>query len=249
MLEENKEVNIPEETSPLEDVIASSPEAQEATEEEVQETETSTPQQDVTPEEETPTEEERIPYSRFKEKVDESNWYKERMQELMNKPAPQPIQQPQAQPNDPYANATAEERQFLQQRDDRARQIAKEEYSKNIQPQLDAAKQEFARIQYQDFRRAHPEVKANSPKEMEIIQKMQQYKIPLDEAYKLATYGDKVDASVVKSEVKSKQRLAAKRQANATSPQSNSPASAPQKGSSFDDEFARNMDNDWNGEI
>ena len=141
--------------SALADAIASSPEALE--EQPTQETETPTPQEGITQEqEEQQTEEEqRVPYSRVKEVVDEKNWYKQQMESILQRQQPQ---QPSQPTTDPYSGMTAEEEKFWRAVDARAEKIA-EQKVKQISPIIDAGRMELAAMKVQQFRASHPDVR------------------------------------------------------------------------------------------
>src|SRR3990167_8953146 len=138
MPEENQGV---EQTPPsaLADAIASSPEAQEQIEQQAQETEAGTPQK---PENQEPVEETTVPYSRFKEVVDEKNWHKQQMERMLQeRQSQQQFQQPQQPPQE--LGNTPEEREFWRMQ----RQIAKEEAEKvfgKVTPVIDAGRMELA---------------------------------------------------------------------------------------------------------
>jgi len=239
MADEVVDAKQPEDSSsPLEGAIASSPEALSEAQEKV--TETPTPQEGETP----PVKEEQgeaplHEHPRFKEVVDEKNWYKERLQEVMNRPQPTQPQQPQTQ-QDPYAGYSAEEQVFLRQRDERTRQILREEIGKNINPQIEAAKNEFARIRVEQFHKDHPDIKPNSPQETQIAGKISQGYLPED-AYRSVMWDKNVGQKRETSEQQQQQKLQAKRQANVVSPGSVSQASVPPTKETFDEEIARRV--------
>jgi hypothetical protein len=220
--------------SPLEDAVASSSEAEQQT----QETETPTPQEGVTPEPEEPqAEEQRVPYDRFKEKVDEANWYKQQLEaQIARQQAPQPVA-PQA---DPYANMTPEEKVFWQNVDRRAEQKAKELFEQQISPQLEAAKKEFAVQRIEAFRKEHPEIKTNSPEEQMIAEKVRQGYF-LEDAYKVVMYEKKVAEKQLSSQQQQKQRLEAKKKANVVSQQSVSQQSVKPPKETYEEEVRRKM--------
>lgn len=213
-MDEQKVVN--QETpdqSPLAEAIASSPEVVEEAKQAQPETETATPTEQAIQE---PVEQEegKIPYSRFKEKVDETNWYKQQLEQLIQTRQQQlNVQQPT---QDPYAGMTAEEARFWQGIDkrieDRANVIADTKI-RQISPVIDAGRMELAQIKVSQFRAQHPDIKANSPEEMEIAQRIQQGYTP-DDAY-WATMGPR-GRQVVEKQVKQqvKQQIVAKKMAN-----------------------------------
>ena len=168
--------------SALETAIASSPEV-EAEAQKLPESQSESAEQAVTQETATQQEEGRIPYSRFKEKVDEANWYKQQLEGV--------IQQRQQQLNvmqptqDPYANMAAEERVFWQNIDkrieERANRIADEKVGQ-LRPIIDAGRMEIAQSKVVEFRRNHPDIKPNSPEESDIADKINMGYRP-DDAY------------------------------------------------------------------
>jgi len=243
-MKENKGAK-PQESPPetIEGAIASSPEAISEAQEKV--SETPTPEQGETQpvkeeQGETPLHEN----PRFKEVVDEKNWYKERLQEMVNRPAPQP-QQPQTQ-QDPYAGMDAETARFYQQMDARIDQRAGKLLQTKITPQIDAARNEFARIKTAQFHAAHPEIKPNSPEERAIAQKISEaaaYGYPLDpeSAYRDVMYPNAVGQKRETNEQQQQQKLQAKKQANVVSPSSVSQAAVPPHKETYDEEIARRM--------
>ncbi len=235
MADEEKEVNTPAETSPLEGAVASSPEVQQKAQE-AQETEPSTPQKEETQEPEQQAEEQSVPYGRFKEVNDEKNWFKslaEKQQQQLNQPSQQP---PTAQ--DPYAGMDAETKAFWQ----RNREIAREEAQKVLKPQADAAVTRIANLEIQNFRMRHPEVKPNSELETRITQRVNQG-YPLEDAFKLETYETRVGQSAVQKVQTNQQRLEAKKKANVASPQSNSANLSNPPNLSFKEDIAQQMRN------
>lgn len=235
-MEEQKDVN-PE--SSLEGAIAESPAAQQEAQEVVQQPEeTQTPPAEtegVTPEPiETPAEEGKIPYDRFKEKVDETNWLKQQLEaERQARVQPAPVQS-----QDPDVGKTPEEKVFWQQ--------VRQEAAKAVSPQIEAAKQEFARIRAEKFFGDHPDIKAGTPEETQIAQKVSQGYLP-DDAYRVVMWDSKVGQQQVKTQQTQQQRLQAKRQANVVSQSSVSQQSTPSKNETFDEELTRKLNTEWDG--
>jgi len=194
--------------SALENAIASSPEVTKEVEQKVEEAQTPTAEQG-TPEPEEQQEEGRIPYSRFKEKVDEANWYKQQLEQRLNQPTQQPIQQPTT---DPYAGYSAEERVFWQKVHADQRRIAQEELAK-IQPVLDAGRMELASLKVKEFRKEHTDIKPNSPEEMEIAFKINQGLTP-DDAYWSVMGPRGIRVAEEKGKQQVKQQIEAKKKAN-----------------------------------
>uniref|UniRef100_A0A6M3KL41 Uncharacterized protein n=1 Tax=viral metagenome TaxID=1070528 RepID=A0A6M3KL41_9ZZZZ len=199
----------PNPSSALGEAIASSPEALEAP---------VTPQDAQTPPAETEgvsqEEEARVPYSRLKEVVDEKNWLKQQLElQLQNRQQPQP-QQP-TQPQQEMGN-TPEEREFWATQ----RRIAREEAEKvsqqqlgNIRPVIDAGRMELAQLKVQQFRNSHPDVKANSPEEVAIAEKINMGYLPED-AYKVVMWESKTATTEKQVKQQFKQTMDAKKQAN-----------------------------------
>src|SRR3990167_6399463 len=206
MPEENQGV---EQTPPsaLADAIASSPEAQEQIEQQAQETETGTPQK---PETQEPVET-TVPYSRFKEVVDEKNWHKQQMERMLQeRQSQQQFQQPQQPPQE--LGNTPEEREFWRMQ----RQIAKEEAEKvfgKVTPVIDAGRMELAQMKVQQFRTQHPDIKANSSEEIAIAEKIQMGYLPED-AYRSVMWDSKVAETEKQANQSVKQKIEAKKQAN-----------------------------------
>lgn len=235
----------PQESSPetMEGAIASSPEAISEAQEKV--TETPTPKEGETPpvkeeQGETPLHE----HPRFKEVVDEKNWYKQQLEQQMARQQV-PLQQP-AQPQDPYAGMTPEEKVFWMKQ----REIAKEEATKvlqqNVNPQIQQGIQEIARLRVEQFRKDHSDIKANSPEEMQIAEKIRSGYLPED-AYRAVMWDKKVGEKEASNQQTQQQRLEAKKKANVVSPQSVSSAATPAKGETYEDELRRKMNTEWDG--
>ncbi len=239
-MEEQKDVK-PEESSSLEGAVASSPEVQEKATQEVvqqaQEPETATPKEAETPAVEPQAEEEaKIPYDRFKEVVDERNYLRELAQRQ-----PQ-VQPPQAQPQDPDAGRTPEEKVFYQQQ----REMARQEALKVMGPQIKAAVERMAGLEIQNFRLRHPEVKPNSELERRITARVTQG-YPLDEAHKIETYDSRVGQQSVQKAQVNQQRLADKQKANVVSPQSNTAQTNQNPKMTFEEELRHKLDTEWDG--
>ena len=203
-------------SSALESAIASS---QEVTEElqQTQDTQTLPAEKSESQEQTQQQETEQAPFHehpRFKELVEEKNWYKRKVDELIQRQQ-QPPAQPYFQqplPPDPYANMTPEEKVFWQKVDERATLKAKEMVSQ-IQPVIDAGRMELAQMKVSQFRQEHPDIKPNSPEEMAIAEKIQMGYIP-DDAYfsVMGPRGIRVAEDKAKQQVK--QKIEAKKQAN-----------------------------------
>jgi len=231
MVVEPQDAN-PIDPSTIEGAIASSPEA---VEEAREVTETATPQQAETPpvkeeQEETPLHE----HPRFKEVVDEKNWWKEQYQQQQQRQ-----QTPQPQPQDPDAGKTPEEKVFWQN--------VRQEAQKAVSPQIQAGVNEIARLRTTIFLKEHPDVKEGTPEYQQIAQKISQGYLP-DDAYKAVFWDKKVETKRETNTAQQQQRLEAKKKANVVSPQSVNPAAVPPTKESFREEITRKM-NDWDGTI
>lgn len=191
----------PESSSALGEAIASSPEALEA-----ESTETQTPPAKT---EGVEQEEPRVPYSRLKEVVDEKNWLKQQLEQRL---AQQQNQQQPSASADPYAGMNPEEERFWRAVDQRAEKIA-DSKMRQISPVIDAGRMELAQMKVQQFRNAHPDIKPNSPEEVEIAQKISSGYLPED-AYKVVMWESKVSQSEQQASLKTKQKIEAKKQAN-----------------------------------
>lgn len=204
MSDEQKDVTA-EPSSALGEAIASSPEALEETTQEAQNLSADT--QGDTQEEQ--AEEPRVPYSRLKEVVDEKNWYRTQLEQRL---AQQNQQQPQ-QPTTPQElGNTPEEREFWKAVDARADARAEQKF-RQIAPVIDAGRMELAQMKVQQFRSSHPDIKANSPEEIAIAERISSGYLPED-AYKVVMW-DKKDAQVKKQvNIDNKVKIEAKKQAN-----------------------------------
>ena len=210
MPEENQDVT--QVSSPvLAEAIASSPEVKEEVEQQISDTQTPTAEEGVNQEQvELQEEEPRIPYSRFKEKVDETNWYKQQLElQLQRQQSQQPIQQPTTES---YTGMTAEEERFWRAVDARAEKIAEQKIQK-VNPMLNAGIRELTILKVQQFRTAHPDIKPNSPEENQIAQKIGQGYLPED-AYRAVMWDRKVADSEKQANQQVKQKTEAKKQAN-----------------------------------
>ncbi len=230
--------------TPLAEAIASSPEVTEELQQ-TQEKETVTPKETVTQEQEEQTEvqeeEPRIPYTRFKEKVDEANYLKGLLErQLQAQQSQQQIRQPT---QDPYAGMTAEQEQYARwldgRIDQRASQIA-EQKLQSVQPVIDAGRMELAQIKVGEFRRTHPDIKPNSPDELEIAQRIQVGYTP-DDAYWsiMGPRGIKTAEDRGKQQVK--QQIEAKKKANVESSTSIPIQVQPKPKKSWRDDFANTL--------
>ena len=230
--------------SALETAIASTPEVTEAVEQKAEEAQTPTAEQG-TPEPEGQQEEGRIPYSRFKETVDEKNWYKQQMEQMLQRqPTQQPIQQPTT---NPYANYTPEEERFWRAVDERAGKIADDKI-RQVTPIIEAGRMELAQSKVFQFRQAHPDIRPNSPEEMEIAQRISSGYLP-DDAYwaVVGPRGTKVAEEKGKQIVK--KQIEAKKQANVESSASVPKQAQPTQKKSFKEKFWENYQKAEEGKL
>lgn len=209
-------------SSALEGAIASSPEVQEQAQQ-VSDPQTLPAQQGDNQEQETQQEAENVPFHkhpRFQELIEENRWLKQNMEQMIQRQQSQ--QQFQQPTQDPEANLTAEEKEFWRKQ----RQIAREEAEKvanakfqSINPILEAGAREIAAIKVQEFRKAHPDIKANSPEEYEIAKKIGEatrmgYSLSSDEAYWLVMGPKGVRVAREEGKQQFKQQIEAKKRAN-----------------------------------
>ena len=201
----------------IKDVTDSSPELEKALEgatpapiQPTPEAETPTPKEGETQEQIEPQEEERVPYSRFKEKVDETNWYKRQLEAQLQRPQQQ---FPQPQPQDPYAGMTPEERVFWQSVDKRAEEKARQIVNTEIRPVIDAGRMEIARMSVAQFRQRYTDVKPNSPEEIAIAEKIQQGYVP-DDAYRAVMWDAVMGRNTVKQQQTQQHKTEMKKKAN-----------------------------------
>lgn len=237
-MEENKDVN-PEVSSPSEDVKVE-PSTTPETPEQTQDTEQATPQQAEVQEQEKPQTEESVPYDRFKEKVDEVNWYKQQMEQMAQKPP----QQPSTPTADPYANMAAEEKVFYQNLDKRTQELITKEVNKREA----TFRQIIGGLMTRQFRKDFPDIKPNSQEDMEIARKVSMGYQPED-AYWAVMGPKKAGEKQVATQQQQQQRNVDKQKANVVSSQSNSPQSVPAKKETFEEELRRRMGSEWNGEL
>lgn len=244
MIEETKDV-VEESSTSLEGAIASSPEAEAA----VEGTGQATPQQAETPTEEQQTEEQTVPYDRFREVNEERKQALAALQELASRQQ-QVVQQPQALPQDQFeamiANKTPEEQVFWRNVRDIARQEAAG-IQRSISPQIDAAKQEYARLRADQFFKEHNDVRQGSTEEKSIAQRISQGYDPED-AYRAVMWDKRLGQQQQNVQKQQQQRLAAKQKANVVSSSGVSQQSVPGAKENFKAELMRRMQS-WDGTI
>jgi len=200
MIEEEKDVNTEEVVTPPDESADSSPAEETQTEESVE-----APLEPVVPEET----EQQVPYDRFKQVNDERKQLLELLQRQQQAP---PVQ---AAPEAQLGN-TPEEREFFRQMKELSRKEAetllkvKEE---QFQKQLEAQQRVIGNLLSRDFRRTHPDVKANSNEEYQISQKIQAGYDP-DDAYKVVMFERQGQNATQKAQQSVKQKLQTKKKAN-----------------------------------
>ena len=234
MSDTNDVAGTPSVPSALETAIASTPEVTAEVEQKAEEAQTPTAEQG-TPEPAEQQEEGRIPYSRFKEKVDEANWYKTQLEQRLNQPQ-QPIQQPTTSP---YASMTPEEERFWRAVDERAGKIA-DDRIRQVTPIIEAGRMELAQSKVFQFRQAHPDIKPNSPEEMEIAQRISSGYLP-DDAYWAVVGPRGTKVAEEKGKLIVKKQIEAKRQANVESSASVPKQAQPVVKKSFREDFLERL--------
>jgi hypothetical protein len=202
MPEANQDVNPADASSDsaLGEAIASSPEVQEVQEQ--ISTESATPQQAEPKVHEPPQD-----HPRFKEVIEERNWYRQQLEQVLQRQTP-----PQQPTTDPFANMTPEEERFWRAVDQRAERIAEQKISK-VNPLLEVGQRELANLKVQQFRNAHPDITPDSPEEIEIARKINQGYNPED-AYRVVMWDKKVVQAEKQANNNIKQKMEAKKQAN-----------------------------------
>jgi hypothetical protein len=196
-------------SSALGEAIASLPEVQQEAQSVQQESQAPTAQQGETQEQNVPFNQ----HPRFQELIEERNYYREQLSNLIQQRQQQP-QQPQQAPQE--IGNTPEEREFWRMQ----RQIAREEAmkvasekEKEISNSIAILTQEITSTRLQDFRNRHPDIKPNSPEERAIAEKVAQ-RIPLEDAYRIVMYDKKIAEAGKQGVQQSKQQMEAKKQAN-----------------------------------
>ena len=195
--------------SALGEAIENTPEVQQQAQE-PQGTETGTPKQPKSQKQNVPFNE----HPRFKEVIEEKNALREQNARLME--ILQRQQQPQVQPQQlttpQELGNTPEEREFWRMIDKRAEMIA-EAKIKKVNPMLEAGVRELTNMKVQQFRQAHPDIKSNSPEELQIAQKINMGYLPED-AYRAVMWDKKVAEAEKQGNQVTKQKIEAKKQAN-----------------------------------
>jgi len=185
-------------SSALGEAIASTPEVQEQAQEQVAESgseKTETPEQ--------------VPFNehpRFKELIEERNWYRQQLERQQVQPQ---LQQPTT---DPFQGMNPEEERFWRAVDARAERIAEQKFQK-VTPMLDAGIREITNQKVSEFRRDHPDIKAESPEEVLIARKINSGYLPED-AYRAVMWDKKVAQAEKQANNNVKQKIETKKQAN-----------------------------------
>ncbi len=218
-----EEKDVQEGSSPsLEDVVAESSPAQEAAQE-AQEAQTPTAEEGETQEaQEQETEAPLHEHPRFKEVIEEKNWYKQQLEQMMQRQPPQ--QQPQ-KPEEAQLGSTPDEREFWGLVKEVGRKEAERIINERISPQLEAGAKEFARMAVSQFRRDHTDIEPNSPEEQEIAQKIRQFNYSPDDAYWAVMGPRGIKVAENQAVRKVQQKITAKKQANVEN--RSLPANAP----------------------
>ena len=202
---------------------------QEVVQPEPQETEASTPEQDVT------QEEQRVPYTRFKDAIEEKNYYKELLEKQLAQRQERPQQtQPQ---QDPYASMTPEEERFWRAVDQRADQRAEKKIA-HINAALQMGIKRMASIETRQLRKDYPDLAPGSPEEKEAAKLINQG-YPADHAIKLALFDKTKEKASSKAKTAQQQKIVQKRLANTETSPGVSTSSIPNKAESIEETFLR----------
>jgi hypothetical protein len=160
----------------------------------------------------TESQEQNVPFNehpRFKELIEERNWYR---QQLERQNQNQPQAQPQQPTTDEFAGMTPEEERFWRAIDARADKRAEQKF-KQVNPMLEAGVRELTNMKVQQFREAHKDIKANSPEEIQIAQKIQMGYLPED-AYRSVMWDKRSADAEKQANSNIKQKIEAKKLAN-----------------------------------
>lgn len=217
-------------------------EQQEQQEPQTPETETPTPQQGETQEQEEQPEEtkEETPFHehpRWQEVQREKEWYKQQMERMIEQKESQQTPPPQQPQESNYQNMTPEEERFWRAVDDRAAKIANREVQK-MNPMLDAGLREIAEMKVSQFRKDHPDIKSNSPEEVQIASRIQQGYLPND-AYWSVMGPQGIQKAVEKGKQQVKRKTEMKKQANVENSPSVSSSSQPTPKETIEQTFER----------
>lgn len=245
-----------ESSSALQAAVASSPEVQQ--EAQANEAQSPTAEKGVVQEQVQEQKQEEVPFHhhpRFKELTEENRWLKQNMEQIIQqRTAQQQFQQPT---QDPYAGMTLEEKAFWQNIDQRIEKRAKaiaDERLLSINPMLEAGAKEIANIKVQEFRKAHPDIKPNSPEEYEIAKKINEasrigYTLTPDEAYWSVMGPKGIKVAQEQGKQQFKQQVEVKRKANVEVSSSVPIQAQAQPKKSFRQMFAENLEKAERGEL
>ncbi len=157
-------------------------------------------------------EEQKVPYNRFKEKVEEANYYKRLLEQSVAKPQ----QQAPQQPTDPYQGMDAETRLFYQNQEKMMRRIAEEQATKLKEEYVRESnyqKQIIGNLLGKEFTRAHPDIKEGSMEQEQIVQKIR-VGYDSDDAYWSVMGPRGLSNAKVTAQKEVKQQFQAKKKAN-----------------------------------
>lgn len=152
-------------------------------------------------------------HPRWKELLEEREYYKQQLAALIQKPNQQvvaPVEQ------DHYAGMSKEEREFYQNIERIAERkasamLAQKEVA--FKQELDQTRQILATVAYERFQSKHPDVVANSPEEAHIA-KLYSNGYSLDDAYKVAMFDRLQSQKKAQVAVQKKQTIQNKMAAN-----------------------------------
>ncbi len=184
-------------------------------------------------------EEQKVPYNRFKEKVEEANYYKRLLEQSVAKPT----QQAPQQPIDKYAGMDAETRLFYQNQEKMMREIANEkaqELEAKYQRESAYQKQIIGNLLGKEFTRAHPDVKEGSMEQEQIVQKIR-VGYDSDDAYWSVMGPRGLSNAKVTAQKEVKQQFQAKKKAN-TETQGINPSGLPPAKKNFRDDLMKELE-------
>jgi hypothetical protein len=195
-------------------------------------------QEQVAPETaEIPEPEQQVPYSRFKDVIEEKNYLKQQNAQMLDQMQQRQPVQPQQQV-DKYAHLEPAEQVFYRNQEKMMREVAKEVAEKQFQtinPVINSGLQEIAVMKAQNFRVAHPEIKKGSQDETDITQRVN-IGYSLEDAYWSVMGPRGVERAQTRAVKQVKQNIQQKRQANTESP-GVAPPVIGQKTQSLEDSF------------
>jgi tRNA splicing ligase len=144
---------------------------------------------------------------------------------------------------------TPEEEKFWRAVDERAERKARQLFESSVNPQLQLGAAELARIKVAEFRRSHPDVKPNSPEEMEIARKINSG-YDIDDAYWSIMGPRGIKNAETQATKKVQQQMSAKKQANVENKSIPSSApSLPSRKLSLKEQIEANYDKMERGEL